>query len=264
MKKDLTRGATEKIFKHMHHSISLSSFKLAWHFEEDSSDDSHLDSPVFVYHADAFLDFDSFFAKFALLNRPTLVPLQHCSDVPWQCVDQWSNGPHLDSAAVLSKFGAETLCPIAFCDEEKRTLKDASGKVRVEVVAPHFLPTGQERTEMSLQEYFSILDAKEPCRGNDLPYLKDWHMQKQFPDANVYTTPLFASDDWLNRFFCQTSNDDYRFCYIGKKGTWTALHFDVLKRCVENASGNSNLIFKAIHGAPILLGKNYGTYFHQN
>ncbi|KAM0945820.1 putative transcription factor & chromatin remodeling &Metalloenzymes JmjC family [Dioscorea sansibarensis] len=114
--------------------------------------------------------------------------------------------------------------------------------------------TDQKRTEMTVKEYIdhwlgiadencvSCLDSnKNSC---SLLYLKDWHFVKEYPEYVAYTTPPFFIDDWLNQYLdshfmhrssdsCGTKNDvncaDYKFVYMGPKGTWTPLHADVFR-----------------------------------
>ncbi|XP_058087944.1 arginine-specific demethylase JMJ20 isoform X2 [Magnolia sinica] len=67
---------------------------------------------------------------------------------------------------------------------------------------------------------------------------------QEYPEYAAYTTPLFFVDDWLNLYLdshpmhmdgdvCHDKNEincsDYRFVYMGPKGTWTPLHADVFR-----------------------------------
>jgi len=49
---------------------------------------------------------------------------------------------------------------------------------------------------------------------------QDWHFCKNFPDTPVYETPIYFSVDWLNEYWILGQKDDYRFVYIGPKGSW--------------------------------------------
>ncbi|KAK8948395.1 F-box protein [Platanthera zijinensis] len=114
--------------------------------------------------------------------------------------------------------------------------------------------TDQKRVEMSVSEYIdyclgiSINSHAEVTNRNDdtesLLYLKDWHFVKEHPKYVAYTTPLLFVDDWLNIYLdshrlshdsdiTKNKNEincsDYRFIYIGVKGTWTPLHADVFR-----------------------------------
>ncbi|KAJ8771808.1 hypothetical protein K2173_026985 [Erythroxylum novogranatense] len=115
--------------------------------------------------------------------------------------------------------------------------------------------TDQRRIEMTVTEFINHWseDFVSDCangasrEGSDksVLYLKDWHFVKEYPDYVAYRTPVFFCDDWLNLYHdhyrmhkdpdisCQENNDiscsDYRFVYMGAKGSWTPLHADVFR-----------------------------------
>ncbi|GFP90741.1 jmjc domain-containing protein 4 [Phtheirospermum japonicum] len=108
--------------------------------------------------------------------------------------------------------------------------------------------TDQKRLEMSVSEFIDIWEkTSSSVNGGDdgkSLYLKDWHFVKEYPDYVAYTTPVFFLDDWLNLYLdkysmhgdpesYQARNEiscsDYRFVYMGSKGTWTPLHADVFR-----------------------------------
>ncbi|KAF5180815.1 Jmjc domain-containing protein [Thalictrum thalictroides] len=114
--------------------------------------------------------------------------------------------------------------------------------------------TDQKRVEMSVSNFIDhwlAMSTKDStdlsnCQENDesLLYLKDWHFVKEYPEYVAYTTPLLFRDDWLNLYLnsyhmhtdpgtYQETNEiscsDYRFVYMGAKGTWTPLHADVFR-----------------------------------
>lgn len=43
---------------------------------------------------------------------------------------------------------------------------------------------------------------------------------RDYPEHNVYSTPVFFSSDWLNEYWDTLEVDDYRFVYMGPKGSW--------------------------------------------
>lgn len=50
---------------------------------------------------------------------------------------------------------------------------------------------------------------------------QDWHLVKSFPHSiAAYETPMYFSIDWLNEYWILGNQDDYRFVYIGPKGSW--------------------------------------------
>ncbi|XP_059657918.1 arginine-specific demethylase JMJ20 [Cornus florida] len=114
--------------------------------------------------------------------------------------------------------------------------------------------TDQKRIEMSVSEFIDHwldLSSEEcnnasthKCDDKSLLYLKDWHFVKEYPHYFAYTTPPIFCDDWLNLYLdnyrmhqdpdiYQEKNEiscsDYRFVYMGAKGTWTPLHADVFR-----------------------------------
>ena len=54
---------------------------------------------------------------------------------------------------------------------------------------------------------------------------------RAFPDYEAYSTCSFFQSDWMNEFWDvrDDSDDDYRFVYMGPKGTWTPFHADVFR-----------------------------------
>ncbi|XP_036594338.1 2-oxoglutarate and iron-dependent oxygenase JMJD4 [Trichosurus vulpecula] len=61
-------------------------------------------------------------------------------------------------------------------------------------------------------------------------YLKDWHLCRTFPDHHVYTTPVYFSSDWLNEYWDELAVDDYRFVYMGPKGSCWSVNICGRKR----------------------------------
>lgn len=55
---------------------------------------------------------------------------------------------------------------------------------------------------------------------------------RDFPDHNVYTTPVFFSSDWLNEYWDTLEVDDYRFVYMGPKGSWYNVGSCMIQVCV--------------------------------
>ncbi|KAG6589436.1 2-oxoglutarate and iron-dependent oxygenase JMJD4, partial [Cucurbita argyrosperma subsp. sororia] len=115
--------------------------------------------------------------------------------------------------------------------------------------------TDQMRVEMSVSEFIDqwCKEAVQEERGvtsnngdidKSVLYLKDWHFVKEYPNYAAYSTPHFVRDDWLNLYLDsyrmhrdpdsyqekdEISCSDYRFVYMGAKGSWTPLHADVFR-----------------------------------
>ncbi|KAL9314101.1 hypothetical protein ACSQ67_019553 [Phaseolus vulgaris] len=107
--------------------------------------------------------------------------------------------------------------------------------------------TDQKREEMLVSDFIArclhlgeasaVQCNDETCASNgasvSVPYLKDWHFVKEYPEYVAYDTPRFFCDDWLNlyldNFRIHIDSDkeqpneeiccsDYRFVYMGVKG----------------------------------------------
>ena len=69
----------------------------------------------------------------------------------------------------------------------------------------------------------------------ELSYVQDWHLQLCTAGRySAYTTPPHFCSDWLNEWWVGSSSwgggvadSDYRFVYVGPRGSWTPLHSDV-------------------------------------
>ncbi|PNF41555.1 JmjC domain-containing protein 4 [Cryptotermes secundus] len=89
----------------------------------------------------------------------------------------------------------------------------------------------QKKSDIQLSDYLKYWQNYSSKSHSDLPclYLKDWHFTQDFPEENIYRTPKYFASDWLNEYYSAKTSirDDYRFVYMGPKGSWTPLHADV-------------------------------------
>ena len=71
------------------------------------------------------------------------------------------------------------------------------------------VPVDQEgcRSSMLLSD---VLDAWRKGEGQKV-YVKDWHLALQRPQDRFYDTPDIFKDDWMNRYYCAETDDDFRF-----------------------------------------------------
>ncbi|XP_021889029.1 jmjC domain-containing protein 4 isoform X2 [Carica papaya] len=143
--------------------------------------------------------------------------------------------------------------------------------------------TDQKRLEMSVSEFVSQWrpnsaeeqtdDSTCDTNGKSTLYLKDWHFVKEYPEYLAYRTPLFFCDDWLNIYLdnyrlhknsdiCQENNEiscsDYRFVYMGAKGSWTPLHADVFRSYSWSANicGKKNWFFLPPNQSHLVFDRN--------
>ena len=54
-------------------------------------------------------------------------------------------------------------------------------------------------------------------------YVKDFHAQL-FARQPFYDTPDPFVDDWMQAYALARTEGDYRFVYVGDRGTWTGIH----------------------------------------
>lgn len=73
-------------------------------------------------------------------------------------------------------------------------------------------------------DYWAQLMVTEPTCDDKLWYLKDWHLRKIQPSYDFYETPKYFASDWLNEYLHRCDLDDYKFVYMGPKGTWYAFY----------------------------------------
>jgi hypothetical protein len=92
----------------------------------------------------------------------------------------------------------------------------------------------QCRETMKVSDLVSKWTQGSDSGANQL-YLKDWHLRLRNPTYDFYRTPDIFADDWMNDFYINARSkgdssaelDDFRFLYMGTKGTFTPLHRDV-------------------------------------
>ncbi|KAL3628874.1 hypothetical protein CASFOL_027920 [Castilleja foliolosa] len=172
------------------------------------------------------LSYADFVEKYLARNQPVI--LTGLTD-DWRACKDWVSDDGKPNLRFFSAhFGGSTV-QVADCDTKEFT--------------------DQKRLEMSVFEFIDIwVKLSSSGNGGDddgkLLYLKDWHFVKEYPDYVAYTTPNFFLDDWLNLYLDkysmhddpesykarnEISCSDYRFVYMGAKGTWTPLHADVFR-----------------------------------
>ena len=96
-----------------------------------------------------------------------------------------------------------------------------------EVPVTNYLSEYFSRYEMPFREYVDHLRKN----SETILYLKDWHLA--LFDPTFYDIPKYFTSDWLNEFCIAMNRSDYRFVYIGQKGTKTPLHRT--GKCAKNA-----------------------------
>ncbi|KAH6936460.1 hypothetical protein HPB50_017586 [Hyalomma asiaticum] len=159
------------------------------------------------------ISYREFFLQYASSNTPCILSPQHTSD--WRSRLEWvdsSGRPKLEF--LKSSFGSATV-PVSDCS-----------------VKQYDSPSCCEITFSEYVDYWQkLIDSGHDYCANPCLYLKDWHFTRDFPTYVPYATPKYFTSDWLNEYWDLRTDvkDDFRFVYMGPKGSWTPLHTDVFK-----------------------------------
>ncbi|KAJ2743198.1 hypothetical protein GGI20_003925 [Coemansia sp. BCRC 34301] len=81
-----------------------------------------------------------------------------------------------------------------------------------------------QRTAMLLPEF---IDKWQ--NGGQRLYCKDWHFTRSPSQYQAFVPLPHLSNDWLNAYYEEVKDDDYKFAYLGGQGTWTPFHEDVFR-----------------------------------
>ena len=163
------------------------------------------------------MSYNDFFHQHMVKNLPCLIKNLMTN---WKAMTDYviNNEPNIDFFATLDTTKE---VPVANCS------------------AKYF--NSQEKCSMTLQEYLDYWMSDR----SELLYLKDWHFTKDHPGGqDFYQVPDYFKSDWLNEYW-QDKNDDYKFVYLGPKGSWTPFHTDVFGSYSwsANVSGYKKWIF---------------------
>ncbi|ERL89143.1 2-oxoglutarate and iron-dependent oxygenase JMJD4 homolog [Dendroctonus ponderosae] len=145
------------------------------------------------------LSYQDFFEQFMVKNLPCIIK-NVARD--WQATNKWVNEDQPQWQHLNTKYG-HTKVIIYNCSQK------------------YF--NSQKCRESTLDEYLALI--RNPTE--DIYYLKDWHLKLQCKTDNFYQVPVYFASDWLNEYFTECTDDDYRFVYMGQKSSWTPLHADV-------------------------------------
>ncbi|XP_053677723.1 2-oxoglutarate and iron-dependent oxygenase JMJD4 homolog [Anopheles nili] len=160
------------------------------------------------------ISYDYFFHRFMQCNRAVVV--ESVAD-EWECYKRWIDRtkvpPRLNVTYLKEKL-LNVPVPVADCGKQHYNTHE-----KIQLALFDFLNTWE--TEGMNDHQTSPLEQ----RGRY--YLKDWHLRSEKPEYSFYRTPDLFASDWLNEYLVEKSIDDYRFVYMGPKGTWTGFHADV-------------------------------------
>lgn len=164
------------------------------------------------------LNYNDFFVDFMRVNKPIIIT--GIAD-QWECMD-WIHQKTVNFTRLRECIDTAAVVPVADCNKIS-----FNAHQKIEMTFGEFLDYWEMR-----------INDRNSCDDEHLYYLKDWHLQRYMPNYQFYTTPVYFSSDWLNEFCVQNDGDDYRFVYMGPKGTWTPFHSDVF----SSFSWSTNII----------------------
>ncbi|XP_023777835.1 jmjC domain-containing protein 4 [Cyanistes caeruleus] len=177
---------------------------------ENSPEDFPRDRVDFINKSDSFT-YSQFFRDYLLPNRPCVFSAEFTKD--WSSRKFWvTQDGKPDLERLLQEFQGAAPVPVANCD-----LREYNSHPKELLPFPEFVEYWRE----------FISNGHRSSRG--CLYLKDWHLSRAFPEREFYSIPVYFSSDWLNEYWDAVGADDFRFVYMGPKGSWTPFHADVFR-----------------------------------
>jgi len=155
------------------------------------------------------LAYSEFFEQFLMKNQPCIFSSDLTKN--WSCIKDWSSEGIPNLEHLKNIVDSDSLVPVSDCNKKYFNSQEC----------------GEERFDSYLAYWESYERGSEPCK-----YLKDWHFHRDWKHTyQAYTTPEYFCSDWLNEWWENRDDsdlvNDYRFVYIGPRGSWTPLHSDV-------------------------------------
>lgn len=156
------------------------------------------------HHVNSFT-YNEFFDRFMVINVPVLIT--GIAD-RWECMNWVNYGKNLVNCNInfdylTRKIDINQNVPIANCSKVYFNSHEKS-----EMPFGQFVDYWKQQIHQNERELTNLL------------YLKDWHLRHNQPDYKFYKTPSYFASDWLNEYCVEFEADDYRFVYMGPKGTW--------------------------------------------
>ncbi|OCH91721.1 Clavaminate synthase-like protein [Obba rivulosa] len=161
--------------------------------------------------------YHQFLEQYLIPNRPVIIGPSLVSSWPafrdWVNRDDGSIGSNssINWDFLVREYGE---CEVTVADCSTRDFSD------------------QKRETKLLRE---VIDLWRSGQGDPL-YVKDWHLARTLHGKPArpspgqrpfYSTPDIFRDDWMNAYYSACTADDFRFVYVGARGTFTPLHRDV-------------------------------------
>ncbi|XP_015600506.1 jmjC domain-containing protein 4 [Cephus cinctus] len=180
-----------------------------------------------LINLDPGLTYNEFFWKCLRANRPCLFRSGLMEN--WPSKKRWrmpENAPNFELLREL--FGTSSAIVV-----------DCTKTIQL-------MDSGKAKT-MNINDYLDYwIDYRRSGYSKDMPllYLKDWHCMIENPNVPVYEIPKYFASDWVNEYYVSSSSTfgDYKFVYMGPKGSGTAFHMDVF----GSYSWSANIVGKKL------------------
>lgn len=143
------------------------------------------------------ITYNDFFQTYLVRNQACIIKNVANN---WDSYKTWTVNNNVSFDFLLSKYG-DLNVTIYNCGEK------------------HY--NSQKTEDCMFKDYLNYwVEYKNDCNSKlPLLYLKDWHLRNCVADK-FYEVPKYFLSDWLNEYLCENNQDDYRFVYMGPKGTW--------------------------------------------
>ncbi|XP_059485310.1 2-oxoglutarate and iron-dependent oxygenase JMJD4 [Neocloeon triangulifer] len=154
------------------------------------------------------ISYVDFFNEFMQPNIPCIFKSEIVDK--WRSKTDWVDDRGKPNFDFLAKTFGDSVAPVANCSQQ------------------YF--NAQKKDDMRVNkfiEYWKKYIQDGYPTSEQCLYLKDWHFSRNFPEYDAYKCPEIFSSDWLNEYWSAKGGDDYKFVYMGPKGSWTPLHVDV-------------------------------------
>ncbi|KAG6927510.1 jumonji domain containing 4 [Chelydra serpentina] len=154
--------------------------------------------------------YSDFFRDYLIPNHPCVFSAKFTEG--WGSRRNWVTRDGKPNFEYLLQHFGKAVVPVANCD-----VKEYNSNPKDQIPLKDYISYWKEYIKKNYHSPRGCL------------YLKDWHLYRAFPEHDVYTTPIYFTSDWLNEYWDAKGMDDYRFVYMGPKGSWTPFHADVFR-----------------------------------
>ena len=232
--------------------------------EKESKSEAVIRNGYVKVYENKSLSYQQFVLDHLLPNQPLIIKnvgFNNGTDDNWCIYDKWikksDNGDSINYEYLSNQYGNKTI-DVAYCGN-----KSYSDQKRESMKLKDYLKYLQDdkKNHRLLKKWLNDikkykLSSFNPSWTDSILYCKDWHIVCEL-DEEYYQTPSHFVDDWLNFYWENRGDNDYKFCYLGPKFSWTPLHHDVYL----SYSWSTNIIGKKLW---IMFNPNESKYYLKN